>query len=361
MQYPNFLTTPVFDLRTRRTLEWLEMSIQKGDGGSAADFHLLRGWGLPYPETTGYIIETLLDYADYYNEVKWKNLALQCADWLCDVQRADGAFPGGPGLSGAPLVFDTGQILFGLTRSFLATGEIKYQNAVYRAVEWLLKNVEPDGSWQRYVYVPGYVPAYHARVVWAVLYANTILQNKHITDLMQQALQYHISKILCNFFIENQAFGPYQMAYTHTIAYTLRGMLESAQMLQDESSRQKVLSCIDHIVWLWQQHGCLAGRYDAHWAGDYSFRCVTGDAQMSLLMGRAYHITNNQTYLDAGLQIFTQVVPCQCALPVAALRGAIPGSVPLWGPYQRLGFPNWAAKFYLDAYLLFKKCAEEWA
>jgi len=34
------------------------------------------------------------------------------------------------------------------------------------------------------------------------------------------------------------------------------------------------------------------------------------------------------------------------------VRGAIAGSYPLWGRYLRWRYPNWAAKFFLDALLL---------
>ena len=34
------------------------------------------------------------------------------------------------------------------------------------------------------------------------------------------------------------------------------------------------------------------------------------------------------------------------------IKGAISGSYPIWGEYQRLAFPNWATKFFVDALLL---------
>jgi hypothetical protein len=38
--------------------------------------------------------------------------------------------------------------------------------------------------------------------------------------------------------------------------------------------------------------------------------------------------------------------------PYPATRGAVAGSAPIWGGYCRLAYPNWAAKFYIDALLL---------
>lgn len=34
------------------------------------------------------------------------------------------------------------------------------------------------------------------------------------------------------------------------------------------------------------------------------------------------------------------------------VRGAIPGSAPMWGAYSRFEFPNWAAKFFADALMM---------
>jgi len=350
-----FLREEVFRQRTRRTLHWLQQNIEQGGDGSAAYYHLWRGWAAPYPETTGYIIETLFDYGDYFQEEQWRNLATRCADWLCSIQLANGAFPGGVGIEGEPLIFDTGQIIFGLTRTFVETGEEKYRLAFEKAVHWLLELLKPDGSWRQYAYVPGYTPSYYTRVVWAVLNANQVLRQAGIDQQMQQALDFYLQKITPNQSIQDWAFAPGEAAFTHTIAYTLRGMLESALLLEQSDLLAQPLHVLDKIVKLHQQRGKLAGCYDAHWQGDYTFSCVTGDAQMSILLARAYQTTGDQIYLEVATQVFERVAGRQWTFPFHGLRGAIPGSAPVWGAYQRFRFPNWAAKFYLDMYLILEK------
>ena len=47
----------------RATLDWLLLSIEEGHNGSSAHYSPLGGWSAPYPETTGYIIPTLLEAA----------------------------------------------------------------------------------------------------------------------------------------------------------------------------------------------------------------------------------------------------------------------------------------------------------
>ncbi len=34
-----------------------------------------------------------------------------------------------------------------------------------------------------------------------------------------------------------------------------------------------------------------------------------------------------------------------------AVRGGIAGSFPIYGAYERLKYPNWASKFFIDAIL----------
>lgn len=351
-----------FENRTAAALEWVERSINvTGYRGSAAYFHLWRGWSPAYPETTGYLIETLFDYAEYVGEEKYKNLAMACADWLCSIQRPDGAFPGGLGGSGEPIIFDTGQILFGLTAAWRQTAEGKYKTALERAVIWLIENLESDGSWKKFSYVFNYRPAYYTRVVWAVLAANEILQQAEVTGEMRKAIEYYATQIQPNGAVKNWAFAPDELAYTHTIAYTWRGFLECSALLNDQHLLTKAKTIGDKIVELYKTHQKIAGRYDENWRGDYRFECVTGNAQLVIAFARLYQLSGDQYCFDIAKKIFSKTVHYQKLMSFLNLHGAIPGSAPIWGSYQRFSFPNWAAKFYLDAYLILKKLEDEHA
>jgi hypothetical protein len=84
-----------FMVHAQKVLDWLLHSIAATTGkGSAAYCHLWRGWSPPYPETTGYIIETLYDFGHQFQRPDLRAAALHCARWLCQLQRPDGAFPG---------------------------------------------------------------------------------------------------------------------------------------------------------------------------------------------------------------------------------------------------------------------------
>lgn len=52
-----------------------------GRRGSSKGFSLLHGWLPPYPETTGYIIGTLLDHAAKTGDSELQEHARQMGDW----------------------------------------------------------------------------------------------------------------------------------------------------------------------------------------------------------------------------------------------------------------------------------------
>ncbi|MFX0071610.1 MAG: hypothetical protein ACFFAO_11015, partial [Candidatus Hermodarchaeota archaeon] len=56
----------------KKAIDWL-VNAQKmtKDGGVSSSYSLLFGWGSSYPETSGYIISTLLDYYHMTKEEKY--------------------------------------------------------------------------------------------------------------------------------------------------------------------------------------------------------------------------------------------------------------------------------------------------
>jgi len=86
------------------------------DGGVARHFSLITGWGTSYPETTGYLVPTLLAYAKLWGDETSHQRARCMLDWLVSIQLHDGGFQGGiiDSRPTVPVTFNTGQILLGL-------------------------------------------------------------------------------------------------------------------------------------------------------------------------------------------------------------------------------------------------------
>ena len=105
------------------TLEYIK-GLEMSNGG-------IRGWqGAPaYPEISGYLIPTLLDYGEM-------ELAFRLADWLVEIQNEDGSFLD---MFGDKRSFDTAAAMEGLER-------IGYYEPALAARRWLVGMVRNDGS-----------------------------------------------------------------------------------------------------------------------------------------------------------------------------------------------------------------------
>ena len=74
---------------------------------------------------------------------------------------------------------------------------------------------------------------------------------------------------------------------------------------------------------------------------------------MAIIFLRLYQIAQDARLLNDALRLIDYVKATQivdCTNP--GIRGAIPGSYPIWGGYTRFAYPNWATKFFIDALLL---------
>jgi hypothetical protein len=333
-------------------IDWLAQSQDATDcGGSAAYYSLLAGWAGPYPETTGYIIPTLYDYADYAGEDTPRRRAQEMAAWLLTVQMDFGAFPGGvdPGSDPNPSVFNTGQILFGLVRAYRETGESRYLDAAERASAWLCEVQHAEGYWDRFDY-RGEIHSYCSRVAWALLEADAVLDGNPFRESARNHLEWVRSIQTDNGWFEYAAFSPNEVPYLHTIAYTVRGLLEGGLALDNDSLVSAARVTADRLLTL-AADGPLAGAYDRSWSGR-DFYCLTGNAQTAAVWLRLYEHTNDERYLTAATEELEFLKTHHRLSGPEELQGGLAGSQPVWGPYMRLRYPNWATKFFCEALLL---------
>ena len=353
-----YLSDSEFNLRCNAALDWIIKSLNhNGGNGSSAYYSNLYppfGWSKAYPETTGYLIPTLIDYDELYPELKLLDKSIQCGDWICSLAFENGALPGGLEGSKNESIFNTGQMLIGLNSIYSLTKDVKYFKIIDSAVNWLCQNLEENGSWKNYAYIEGYVPSYYTRVVWPVLASNKFIKSDEITLLMRKALKFYEKKINKNLSITDWGFKKGEKAFTHTIAYTLRGFFESSVILENDNLLNRTIDICEKLLKISAFKGRLAGRYSNTWKGDYNFICLTGNAQLSILFTKIFSINNDVRFLNAALFYMEPVLKAQ-VLKNNYKYGAISGSSPFYGRYLTLRYPNWATKFFLDAYLILKK------
>ena len=345
--------------RARAAADWLVRSIDACDGGGSAAYYSrfyrpLRGWAPPYPETTGYIIPTLIDYAAYSGEPRYAEIAVRQAEWVMSLQFEDGALPGGFVVNGrrsTPSIFNTGQMILGLVAAADHSGKSDYLESASRAARWLAGEVDPDaGTWTRHAYKGGFSPAYYTRVCWPMLEVWHRTHDTTVRAAAERVLDTIAAWQQPNGAIRNWAFGADEPAFTHTIAYTLRGFWESGRLLEAEPYLAAAHRGADALRRSLERRGRLAGAYDLELEGRWWYTCLTGNCQMALVWMRCAESLNDVRYVSAAFKALTFVLDRQrVSGGDPGTRGAIAGSSPIWGRYLTLRHPNWATKFLLDA------------
>lgn len=338
-------------------IDWLIQSQDATNcGGSAAYYGLLTGWAGPYPETTGYIVPTLFDYAEHIasNKAtagagKERQRAKRMADWLLTTQLESGGFPAGvdPNPGSNPSVFNTGQILFGLVRAFRETGDEQFREAIKQAGMWLTEVQHEDGYWDQHDY-RNEIHSYCSRVAWALLEAHDVTGIDTFSESAVANLEWVTSVQTDSDWFEYAAFSPNEVPYLHTIAYTVRGLLEGGLQLDDDRFVSAARATADRLLERRDRSGPLRGAYDRSWNSP-EYHCLTGNAQTALVWLRLYEQFDDERYLDGATAEIDFLKTQQPLEGPAAVRGAIKGSHPVWRSYMRLRYPNWAPKFFADA------------
>jgi folate-dependent phosphoribosylglycinamide formyltransferase PurN len=332
-------------------INWLYQSQDVCEsGGSSAGYNLILGWQDPYPETTGYIIPTLYRYAAQTGSEEEKKRATRMAEWLLSVQLSTGAFPGQPGSMGEPRVFNTGQILFGLTAAYQETERDEFKEAAVNAANWLVDVQNSDGSWSEYTYNRK-AHTYHTRVAWSLLEVDSIESYDDYVEAARANYCWALNQQQSNGWFNNTGFEQGESPFLHTIAYTIRGLIEGGIILDDTELFEAGKETADILLERQVDRGMLKGRFDPNW-NDSWYYCLPGNAQMVNIWLRLYEQTSKKQYLTTSSHTVQFLKRHQVAKASSNIRGGLPGSYPVVGRYMFLRYPNWGTKFLVDAFML---------
>jgi uncharacterized protein YyaL (SSP411 family) len=311
------------------------------------------GWLPSYPETTGYIIETFLAAARILNRPELDARAGRMVDWELSIQLADGAFPGHFGEEGShPVVFNTGQIMHGLIAGYTQMGREACLEAAVRAGRWLERQQDDDGCWRKSEH--NNIPhVYNTRAAWALLTTGLLAAEKGLVGAAKRNLDWALKRRTPSNWFSGNSFKLEKPPFTHTIAYAMRGFLESGVLLADERYLQAAMGVGQGLAGAQRQDGWLAGTYLDGWQSNERYCCLTGLAQMSLNWIRLSQVSGDASFRNnAGAGIAFLKASQKLDDKEEFVRGGIAGSVPIWGDYSRFEYPNWAAKFFCDALMM---------
>lgn len=368
--HPAFLLSQAFDrernLRCgftdedhlRAAAQWLAAAQDsQSDGGVAGRYQLNRGWTSSYPETTGYIVPTFLALSRALPGAGFRERAARAVGFLLSVQLPEGGFPGLEIADNrtAPSPFNTAQILHGLTAWHRETGDEEVRVAAARAVQWLLSLQDPDGAFRRYAYED------RASTYSAYLACRLAEWGDHAADgaalaAASRHLDWTLTHRRPNDWIALAGFDQEQHqadeAFTHTIAYTLAGILSTAETLGRSDGIAAAAAAAERLARRLELSRFLPGLIGNDWRGRSRYTCLTGNCQMALIWFRLHGLSRNLRLVNAALKAIDQVKLAQpMRNPNPGLFGGIPGSDPIHGSYIQGAVPNWAAKYFIDALL----------
>ncbi len=323
------------------------------DGGVARDFSLIDGWSASYPETTGYIIPTLIAVARRDNRPDLMERARRMLDWLVSIQLPGGGFQGGriDQTPVVPVTFNTGQILLGLAAGVEAFGANAYGQAMHAAARFLRDSQDPDGAWRSHP-TPFAKPgdkAYETHVSWGLFEAARLAPDERYGEAGLRQVRWALTRQRPNgWFADNCLENP-AAPLTHTIGYVLRGVIEAYRFRPDADLLAAALRTADALRRVLGPDGRLPGRLDENWRGAVDYVCLTGTVQIAACWMLLAELANHPDLIEPARRANAYVRRTVKRGAGPDIDGGVKGSFPVSGEYGRFEYLNWAAKFFIDA------------
>ncbi len=348
-----------YDILIKKASGWLKHSQDKVGSGGVGCYEFYR-WTKGYPEVTGYIIPTFWDVYHEYGDEDVKERAIKMANWEIDIQKKEGGWEGFyEGDGQLPVVFNSGQVIRGLIRSYQETMDNKYLDAAILGADWIVKTQDADGSWtstnfkqMKRVY-DSYVSAPLAELYQITKderYKQSCIRNCDFVLKHQHANGWF--ELCDNTLINNEA------PVTHTLCYTVDGLIETGQRLGIDQYINAGKLAADAMMHKAEILPYLPARLDKDWKKRANYVCNTGNAQLGIILMRLYEITNEARYMNTALKLADFLAFVQQLNGAGKNRvGGMTGSYPVWGMYCPLKYPSWASKYYIDLLLYLKKYA----
>ena len=348
--------------RARLAVDWIcRAQDANQDGGVAHGYfpcESKRGWNSSYPETTGYIITSLLDFARHYGAPDILERALRMARWEQSIQIQNGAVQGGMVCrpeDQTPCAFNTGMVLDGWCSAYTATHDASFLQAAERAGAWLVNDLTSDGYFRtngRFVTDTG-IKIYNVLCAWALFRLGQLAHDdkfKKAAILVTEAALKHQRP---NGWFANNCLTRPSAPLLHTIGYTMQGVFEVGRLSGREDFIDAARLCADALLPRIDATGFIHGRFYPDWQPASFSSCLTGSAQLAIVLYGLSEVCASAEYLQAADSLINFLKALQlCESLDPGIVGALAGSFPIFGEYMIGGYPNWATKYLLDGLML---------
>ncbi len=352
------------EARIKAAARWLLLAQKSSedDGVSVGYFPCQTTYESPwlpsYPETTGYIIQTLVEYSQQYDEPEMLRHALSMAAWESRVQMPSGAVQGGPLCDSeeqTAAIFNTGMVLQGYTAAIRVGADENILKSAYLAADFLVNDIDVDGHFKTHgkFVTNERIKTYNCLCSWALYRFGEDVNKSIYRDAAIRTVEASIGEQTENGWFRNNCLTKPSAPLTHTIGYTLQGILEVGLLSGREDFVAAVIKGINPVIGKIKENGFLYGRFYSNWEPACFSSCLTGSAQVAIVCYRLFEKTGDYKYKYAGDSLVNYLKPLQrLNLSNNAMNGAIAGSFPMSASYMAMGYPNWATKYYLDSLML---------
>lgn len=335
-------------------ISWLKRAQDAGtDRGVSYGVSFGDDFDVSYPETTGYICSTFVEQEGLTGDADLLIRAIEMGDWEISIQLADGAVMGGKlNTNPTPAVFNTGMVLLGWSALITRTGEPRFQKAAIRACDWLLSVQESGGHWVRgnSQYAARGGTLYNVMAAWGMCEAGIALgDDRYVRGAIRNA-EYCVSRQHKNGWLPDCCLHDVEKPLLHTLAYSMQGLLGIGRLLGRNDFIGAAQLLADAQIRIMGSDGFLPGQQRQDFSAASDWCCLTGSAQTSSIWSQLFVLNRDEKY-RAAVDTVNRYLMARHDIrnPDPRLRGGLPGSWPVWGPYGRLQILNWATKFLVDA------------
>lgn len=345
-------------------VDWiLHAQVVTPDDGVAQLYDIVEArWSPSYPETTGYIISSLLAAADrgVHDPERLREAAIRMGNWLAGIQMEDGAFQSGHiGVPHKrPAVFNTGQVLRGFTALVehgLDTGG-RFEGCARKAAAWMVGQQDEDGAWRRgvtplaegpchtyYVYAAGGLASYGRRFADEAAVRIALANARWVASLVAP-----------DGWIPLMSFEANERPLLHTVAYTIQGLLDIGLQTGHDELVSLAESMARRILLLQNPDtGGVPGKVSRGFVSDAAWSSTTGNAQMACVWFTLHALRRDPALHEAA----ARANAFNCSIQDLNhrdpdRRGGLRGNYPSIPAYSYARYMNWTAKFHLDALLM---------
>lgn len=316
------------------------------------------GWLPSYPETTGYIIPSLLEYAAVEGDASIRERAWRMANWETTIQMPSGAVQAGfvcPPAEQQASVFNTGMVLQGYVALLLEHQDERILDAAQRAAAFLVGDLGEDGHFRTHgpFVIAHRVKTYNCLCAWPLYRFGRLVGERRYVEAAIRAVEAAVREQAPNGWFDHNCLNRPEAPLTHTIGYTLQGILEVGLLAGRDDLVAAVERAARPLLGRIASDGFLHARFYADWKPASFSSCLAGSAQIAAVLYRLSEHMGDPRWREGANRIVDFLKALQMVeSPNPNVNGALAGSFPILGEYMTGGYPNWATKYFLDALML---------